>query len=44
VRAGSAIERSHEIELSGERAVDALIRRLSAIAGVLSVEVLRIGK
>jgi hypothetical protein len=44
VRAGSAIERSYEIELSGERAVDALIRRLSAIEGVLSVEVLRSGK
>ena len=44
VRAGSAIERSYEVELSGEKAADSLIQRLSAIEGVLSVEVLRIGK
>lgn len=41
VRAGAAIERSYEVELAGEAAADALIARLSAIEGVLSVEVLR---
>jgi uncharacterized membrane protein YhiD involved in acid resistance len=44
VRAGTAIERSYEIGLSNEAAADALIARLSAIEGVISVEVVRAGK
>ncbi|MFM7051861.1 MAG: DUF4956 domain-containing protein [Planctomycetota bacterium] len=41
VRAGSAIERSYEVELSGEAQADAVISRLSAVPGVLGVEVIR---
>ena len=44
VRAGAAIERSYEVELGGEAAADHLIARLSAIDGVLSVEVVRASK
>jgi uncharacterized membrane protein YhiD involved in acid resistance len=44
VRAGAAIERSYEVELGGEAAADQLIARLSAIDGVLSVEVVRAAK
>jgi hypothetical protein len=44
VRAGAAIERSYEVELGGEAAADQLIARLSAIDGVLSVEVVRASK
>jgi len=44
VRAGAAIERSYEVELAGEAAADALIARLSAIEGVISVEVVRADK
>jgi len=44
VRAGAAVERSYEVELAGEAAADALIARLSAIEGVISVEVVRAGK
>lgn len=43
-RAGTAIERSYDIELAGEHAADALIDRLSRIDGVLAVEVVRAGK
>lgn len=41
VRAGSAVERSYRVALSGEAEADALIARLSAIPGVISVEVVR---
>ncbi len=43
-RAGTEVERSYEIELADETAADTLIARLSAIDGVLSVEVLRSGR
>jgi hypothetical protein len=41
VRGGTAIERSYEVELAGETAADQLIARLSAIEGILAVEVVR---
>jgi len=41
VRGGSAIERSYEVELAGENAADQLIARLSAIEGIIAVEVVR---
>jgi uncharacterized membrane protein YhiD involved in acid resistance len=44
VRAGAAIERSYEVELAGEGDADALIARVSAIPGVISVEVIRAAK
>lgn len=44
VRAGAAIERSYEIAIAGEREADAIIDRLSAIPGVVAVEVVRAGK
>jgi len=44
VRAGTAVERSYEVELPNEASADALIARLSAIEGVISVEVVRAGK
>ena len=43
-RAGAAIERCYEVELSGDSAVDGLVDRLSAIEGVLAVEVVRLRK
>ena len=44
VRAGTATERSYEIELAGENEADALIARLAAVPGVISVEVVRAAK
>ncbi|MFM7135079.1 MAG: DUF4956 domain-containing protein [Planctomycetota bacterium] len=44
VRAGTAVERSYAIELAGESGADALIGRLSAIEGVVAVEVVRGGR
>lgn len=41
VRGGTAIERSYEVELAGENAADQLIARLSAIEGIIAVEVVR---
>ena len=43
-RAGTVIERSYEIALTGERAADDLIDRISRIDGVVAVEVVRDGK
>lgn len=44
VRSGTAVERSYDIELSGEAGADALIARLSSIDGVVAVEVVRRGR
>lgn len=41
VRGGTAVERSYEVELAGENAADQLIARLSAIEGIIAVEVVR---